>query len=102
MTLSQQERKAWNELERILADELPRPPASDVTLTADPTSTGLLSPALRRTLILSTVLTVGAWLLVLGTLAHLLPMALTGLIVVCVAADRMHRPLHRNPGSPEI
>ncbi|MEG9247866.1 DUF3040 domain-containing protein [Arthrobacter sp. Soc17.1.1.1] len=92
MTLSRQERQAWNELERILADELPYTPASAVAMTAGPTSTGILPPALSRALILITILAVGAWLLILGALAQLLPMALTGLIVVCVAADRLQRP----------
>lgn len=102
MTLSRKERQAWNELERILADELPHMPASDVILAARLASTGILPPALRRTLTLIAILIVGAWLLILGALAHLLPMAVTGLIIICVAADRLQRPPpQQGPGSPE-
>ncbi|MEG9247876.1 DUF3040 domain-containing protein [Arthrobacter sp. Soc17.1.1.1] len=90
VSLSKHERQVWNELERVLADDLPftsagaRPPLPH-------SSAGFLPPGFHRIALLITALMTGVWLLIIGALAHLFLLAVTGLIVICVAVDRLQR-----------
>lgn len=86
MALSKQERHAWNELERVLADDLPYTDATLGQLPADHSQ----QPNYRA-LMVSMVLIAGSWILVIGALSQLLPMALTGLVITCIAADHLNR-----------
>ena len=88
MTLSDHERQAWEELERKLMSDLPE----DTTTAHGPHTAGTLLPSPRRTLVLLLIMAFGTSLLLTGVLTYLLPMAITGLIIVCVAAHLLHRP----------
>ncbi|MHA7145138.1 DUF3040 domain-containing protein [Arthrobacter sp. TmT3-37] len=96
MSLSKHERQAWEEIERVLADDLPYTHTDLDTTMVEQLTEDFLPAAVGRTLILITVLTVGVWLLIIGALAQLLPMAVGSLIIICVAVDRLHR-----PGNPD-
>lgn len=92
MSLSKHERQAWEELERVLADDLPYTQTDMRNTTAEHSLAAFLPQRVGRTLSLTTLLIGGASLLIVGALAQLLPMALTGLIILCVATDRLYRP----------
>lgn len=59
-----------------------------------------------RALMLSIALIAGSWILVIGALAQLLPMALTGLVITCIAANHLNqsstrRTLPQQPHQPD-
>lgn len=99
MSLSKQERQAWNELERVLAEDLPYTYSQKPGVLIPDPSSAYLPPSFKRALILILALALGIWCLLLGAIAHLLPMALTGLGITCIAAHRLRRPLSRVPST---
>ena len=87
MSLSKEERQVWNELERTLADDLPQ---TDFTMVMG--HGPVLPPSsVRRVLLLFVVLVGGVFLFVMGALAHLLSMAVAGLVLICVATHYLQR-----------
>ncbi|TKV26145.1 DUF3040 domain-containing protein [Arthrobacter sp. NamB2] len=92
MSLSKHERQAWEELERVLAGDLPYTHTDMRTMTPEHSSAAFLPRRVSRILILITLLIGGVSLLIVGALTQLLPMALTGLIILCVATDHLHSP----------
>lgn len=85
MPLSEYERRAWNQLERSLADGFPSAPgpARERNLRA-------LAVALAfiRTVWPEVILMAGFVVLLTGALTHIPLIAITGLVVLCIGAHR--------------
>lgn len=92
MSLSKTERQVWNELERSLADDLPQ--TKVVEIDGDYWAP-VISWSALRVLWLSVVLVAGVTALIGGAFAHLPPLALTGLVIACIAAHCLHQDRQR-------
>ncbi|MFC3300622.1 DUF3040 domain-containing protein [Arthrobacter agilis] len=77
MALSDGDRTEWNELERILANDLAGAPSS---AAVPPRCRGALSSPRRRRIALATVFVAGIALLMAGAFALVLPLALAGIL----------------------
>ncbi|MEG9250043.1 DUF3040 domain-containing protein [Arthrobacter sp. Soc17.1.1.1] len=88
MSLSEAERQVWNELERTLADDLPQ---TKVVETNEDYWAPIISSLALRVLWLSAALVAGVIALIGGVFAYQLPLALTGLIIACIAAHCLHQ-----------
>lgn len=95
MSLSDEERRAWGELERSLAGEFPGAP--DSSRQEDPWVPAI-PPAARRTFVNELILIIGVAVLLLGALTLVPLVWITGIVVLCVGANRLD-PCARDPRS---
>ena len=82
MPLSKDEHRAWNELERALADDFPSAPARD---EEDEAWIMTLPPASLRILLPDLTVVVGVIVLIMACVV--LPLGLAGLVLTCIGAD---------------
>lgn len=88
MSLSKDEHRAWNELERALADDFPSAP---VRGEEDESWIMTLPPASLRILLPELTVVVGVIVLIAACVVQVLPLGLAGLVLTCIGVDHIRQ-----------